>query len=89
MTFTIELTPEETNRLQRAAQARGLDVSALLRRLIAHLPEDAFEDIAPTWGAQVLAEWEREGVIGYRTDIADSQAHARVLRETAQRRERE
>lgn len=34
----------------------------------------------PTTGAGLVAYWQREGVIGTRPDIMDSQAHARQLR---------
>lgn len=37
-------------------------------------------------GAELVAYWRGEGVVGYRSDIADSQAHARTFREQAQRR---
>jgi hypothetical protein len=41
----------------------------------------------PTNGAEVVAYWERHGLIGTRPDITDSLAHARVLRREAERRE--
>lgn len=37
-------------------------------------------------GAELVAYWRREGVIGSRPDIADSQAHARAARARAERR---
>jgi hypothetical protein len=39
MTLTIDLTPEQSARLQQAAKARGIDVPAVVRDLIEHLPE--------------------------------------------------
>ena len=33
-----------------------------------------------------LARWKELGLIGYRTDITDPEAHSRRLREAAQRR---
>jgi hypothetical protein len=39
-------------------------------------------------GAEILAYWQAEGVIGSRTDIKDSAEHARRIREQAQRRQR-
>ncbi|HLK55267.1 MAG TPA: hypothetical protein VKU00_01805 [Chthonomonadaceae bacterium] len=83
MTLTIELTPEEARRVEEARR-RGVGVDALLRRAIAQMPETE----TPTVGQEILAELERAGVIGSRPDITDSQAHARTLREQAQRRER-
>ena len=43
---------------------------------------------APRTGAELLAYWEGEGLFGTRPDIVDSPAHARTLREQAQRRAR-
>jgi hypothetical protein len=37
MTLTIDLTPEEEERLRAQAQAHGVDVNTLLRELIAGL----------------------------------------------------
>ncbi len=37
-------------------------------------------------GSALVAFWQAEGLIGTRPDITDSQAHARQLREQAQRR---
>jgi hypothetical protein len=38
----------------------------------------------PKTGADLVAQWERDGVIGSRPDIGDSAAHARRLREAAE-----
>lgn len=40
-------------------------------------------------GAELVAFWQRESVIGSRPDIEDSQAHARAIRERAEHRTRE
>ncbi len=40
-------------------------------------------------GADLVAYWEQEGVIGSRPDITDSQAHARAIRHKAERRGRD
>jgi hypothetical protein len=45
-------------------------------------------DNVPRTGAEIVAYWEREGLIGTRTDITDSVEHARQLRRRAERRER-
>lgn len=41
---------------------------------------------SPKTGAEVVAYWQREGVINSRPDITDSQAYARKLRYEAERR---
>jgi hypothetical protein len=38
-------------------------------------------------GAELVAFWDREGVVGSRADIEDPAEHARALRERASRRE--
>jgi len=43
---------------------------------------------APRTGADLVARWEREGIIGSRPDIVDPAAHSRRLRAEAQRRRR-
>ena len=37
-------------------------------------------------GPELLQRWTELGLIGYRTDITDVEAHSRRLREAAQRR---
>jgi hypothetical protein len=43
MTLTIDLTPEQSARLQQAAKARGVDAPTVVRDLIEHLPETIAE----------------------------------------------
>jgi hypothetical protein len=40
-------------------------------------------------GAEILAYWRREGLLGTRPDITDPLEYARALRRRAERRERE
>ena len=42
----------------------------------------------PRTGAEVVAYWEREGLLGTRPDITDPSGHSRALREKAEMRER-
>ena len=37
-------------------------------------------------GPELVPRWKELGLIGYRTDITDPEAHSRRLREAAQRR---
>jgi hypothetical protein len=37
-------------------------------------------------GPELVQRWKELGLIGYRTDITDPEAHSRRLREAAQRR---
>ena len=42
----------------------------------------------PTNEAELVAYWEKKGLIGTRPDITDSVAHARALRRQAETRQR-
>jgi hypothetical protein len=42
----------------------------------------------PRTGAELVAYWEREGLLGTRPDITDPVEHARALRKKAEKRER-
>lgn len=86
MGLTIELPPDLANALAVEAARLGLS----LPDYAVHLLASARPATAPIRnGADLVAYWRAEGVIGTRTDISDSQAHARALREQAQRRDRE
>jgi hypothetical protein len=41
----------------------------------------------PKTGAELVAYWQSEGLIGTRPDIADSQAYARGIRRQAEKQE--
>ena len=41
----------------------------------------------PTTGAELMAYWRREGLIGTRPDITDSVEHGRAIRRKAECRE--
>lgn len=85
MTVTLDLTPEEEAVLAAKARAKGLSLREYLQSQVRELAT-----VPPvTIGAQIIAEWEREGIIGYRKDITDSRAYARRLRERAQTRDRD
>ena len=48
---------------------------------------DQQEPPMPTNGAELVAYWEKKGVIDTRPDISDSVAHARALRRQAETRQ--
>lgn len=83
MTLTLELSRDLERRLTTEAARLGLPVEQYALRL---LGDTAPREDRPTTGAELVAFWQREGVIGSRPDIADSQAHARALRRRAERR---
>lgn len=48
--------------------------------------DTALDEPANGTGADLVAYWKREGLIGTRPDIEDSQVHARAIRDKAERR---
>ena len=49
--------------------------------------DDQQEPPMPTQGAELVAWWQKKGVIGTRPEIADSTAYARTLRRQAETRQ--
>ncbi|HTU89073.1 MAG TPA: hypothetical protein VMF69_03150 [Gemmataceae bacterium] len=86
MSLVLNLPAELESELTAEATRIGLPLPEYVLRLLA---EGRAPSPTPRTGAELLAYWQSEGVIGTRSEIADSPAHARVLREHAQKRERE
>jgi hypothetical protein len=84
MTVELELPPELQARLTAEASQSGLPLSEYLLRLLAGGRET--EPLGS--GADLVAYWRQEGLVGTRRDVQNSQQHARSLREQAERRER-
>ncbi len=100
MTLILELTPEQEQQLEAKARQRNLDttsyaVAVLFEKGVAE--EDLDKLLPPVGplppadgtGADLVAYWEREGLIGTRPEIKDSLEQARAIRRTAERRVRE
>lgn len=87
MTITLELPDNLAAALAREATraGRGIEDYALdvLARTVLSIEPDR-----PRTGAELLAIWEREGLIGIGSDIEDPVQYARELRERNQRRGR-
>ncbi len=85
MTLTIELTPEQEAALLAQAKAAGLDATEYAKQLIA---SDLAAERRPMTGAEMIAYWEQEGVIGsYGDPDIDAPELARRIRERAQTRD--
>jgi hypothetical protein len=85
MTITLDLPEELERELEAEAARQGLPVDQYALRVLAkqrHSPN------RPQTGAELVDYWRREGLIGYRSDIADSASHARRLRREAEGRTR-
>lgn len=99
MTLILELTPEQERQLEAEARRRNMDAASYAKTLLfddgaASANEE--ETLLPAGplppadgtGADLVAYWEREGLIGTRPDIKDSQEHARGIRREAESRSR-
>jgi hypothetical protein len=83
MPQTIDLPDELADALTDEASRLGMSLPDYAVHLLASARP------SPTsihTGADLLAYWQAEGLVGSRPDIADSQTYARDLREQAQRR---
>lgn len=98
MTHTIELIPVVEELAAKQARERGQSVEDYLPDILAQAvrqqevvsetngSENTGAEM-PRTGADVLAQWEREGAFLPHEDLPDSPALARSLRERAQRRD--
>jgi len=86
VTIILNLSDELERELTNEAARLGLPVSEYALRLLSGNRARATEAPIGLTGAEVVAYWEREGVIGSRTDIEDPAAYAREIRERAQNR---
>jgi hypothetical protein len=86
MSITLDLPQELESELATEATKLGVSLAEYVLRL---LSTRSLVGPMPTTGAELVAYWQREGVIGTRPEIADSQAHARQIRRKAERRIRE
>jgi hypothetical protein len=90
MSLLLELPAELEAELSVAAAQLGLSVPEYIVRLLSRLvaATDCGKGPELHTGAELVAYWRNEGLLGTRQDIADAATHARQLREQAQARER-
>ena len=83
MSRVVELPDDLADALTEEASQLGLSLPEYAVRLLtaARLAPRPIHS-----GAELVEFWRREGLLGTRQDVADSQAEARRLREQAQRR---
>jgi hypothetical protein len=86
MSIRLDLPQELESELATEANQLGLSLPEYELRL---LSTRSLVGQLPTTGAELVAYWQREGVIGTRLDITDGQAHARQIRQQAEKRLRE
>ena len=85
MNVSIELPSDLENELSTEASQLKLPLAEYILRVLSFRP---FLQNLPKTGVELVAYWESVGVINSRPDIADSQEHARRLRDQAEHRER-
>ena len=85
MSIVLNLPPDLENKLAARAIAQGLPLPEYVVQLLND--ETSRQPIVKT-GADLLAYWQQEGIIGSRTDISDSAEHARAIRQQAETRQR-
>jgi hypothetical protein len=83
MTLTLELPQDLEHELSAEAKRLGLPLDEYALKLLSRHPSASG---GPQTGADLVGYWRSEGVIGSRSEIADSAAHARQLRRRAERR---
>ena len=85
MSLVLNLPPELETELAAEAAQLGLPLPDYVLRLLAG---GRASSPAPRTGAELVAYWQGEGLVGTRPEITDALAHARALREQAQKRVR-
>ncbi len=86
MSLVIDLPTELETELSSAAARVGLPLPEYILRLLSS--KRAADSASLRNGAELLAYWHNEGLVGSRPEVVDSAAHARELREQAQTRVR-
>jgi hypothetical protein len=83
MPRSVELPDDLADALTDEASRLGLSLPDYAIRLLASARPSG---VSIRSGADLIAYWRAEGLVGTRADIVDSPAEARRLREQAQRR---
>ena len=85
MSLVLDLPPELATALTAEAAKLGLPLAEYALRLLAggRVTSPVVHN-----GAELVAYWQSEGLVGTRPESVDSPDHARQLREQAQRRSR-
>jgi hypothetical protein len=84
VTITLDLPGELEHELSEEAARLGLPLAEYALRVLAGNRIAVPTDETPRTGAELVAFWEREGVVGGRADIEDPAGHARMLRDQAE-----
>jgi hypothetical protein len=83
MSIVLDLPPELESELAAEADRLRLPLAVYALRLLSAGRTSAPK---PCTGAELLAYWQSEGLVGTRPDITDGPGHARALRQRAEKR---
>ena len=85
MTITVKLPKQLEEELSDDAARLGFSLTEYVLKI---LSEARISTRAIKTGADLVAYWEKEQLIGSRSDIKDSQKHARKIRKQVEKRSR-
>jgi hypothetical protein len=85
VTLLLDLPNELERRLEEEAARRGLPLAEYALQLLG-VRTGTPDSAAPRTGAELLALWKREGLLGGEAEIEDPVTYARELRAQAERR---
>jgi hypothetical protein len=85
MTIILDLPADLETKLVSSASQCGLSLPEYVLQV---LDREAGGSSPAKTGAEVLAYWQKEGLVGTRSDVTDSAEHARALRQQAETRHR-
>jgi hypothetical protein len=83
MTLTLDLPKQLVDELSVEANRLGLSLPQYALQVLS-VGRDG--ETAPKTGADLVAYWRAQGLVGTRAEIADSQDHAREIRRAAESR---
>ena len=86
MSITLDIPEGLVSELAAEAQQLGLPLSDYVVTLLATGRTTGF---LPKTGAELVAYWQEQGIVGSRPDISDSQAYARDVRRQVEQRSRD
>lgn len=89
MTLMLEVSGDLERNLEFEAAELGIPVEEYAMRLLGGNRFELPPEKMPRNGAELVAYWERAGVIGSRPDITDPEAYVREMRAAADRRSRD
>jgi hypothetical protein len=84
MSIVLDLPDELERKLAVEASSRGLPLEMYVLEVLAANGRES--GIGIDSGSALVSYWQQEGLVGARTDIVDSQLHARAIRSEAERR---